>query len=1719
MSFTNFLIYDYNRNFGQAPWIETSGAQGTTLTTSFLNYTNDAGKNQPGALIGFSLRIFINKPVIASETRIKMILSAPFSFSDRATATVENDPRFAISGDDIYRAPNILRVSIDSPLELSVRFTENLPENKAFIISFTNIQNPSQLASSPVKLYSMVGNGESFIERNENVLTLQTLTNPIKVELGLASGAPLLIPAGFYKGHSQFVQVRINSQLDIPANNYIKIRFGAGNTALKGTAYIAETVPAYDSSLPIKFDYSSDLLTISNIGLIENSKTIVVVVRVRFALENPTLVVTATIDANVNAVTALYSGSTPSLSMITATDSMVTNVGGTGNAKSSTFVLNSGDQTFNLNLNPSSGQTAVGSTLKLVIPKQIRKSGGFSPTQSCKGYNGAVTSFPNCIFEERETYSYIEMRSPVTVNLIPSGGVNIQINNVAYSLFASDLTDNIWEVYGVLERDQDNAPSRSFFIVNVVVNKPITGVTSANIVLSMINKDYATAQPRYAPTFLSLVGKDTNAVTYSLGTNERRVITIFVKQGFKTLNAAQPSQASYPCSSTFQQVSCIYVEGDNIANLNDNHPIYWDRIHIYPSNDIINSMWRIILPYYLSNDALKITVAFGVENTVTRKIGATPTSLGSTLEAGFKTNMAIAFSGFSGTLNENVPFTVVTGNTNNGNTGSNYASAVVVAGSWQMWENGIGAVSDTGSGLVTGSLKDNSILSINWYDTVLGNMIYFTVIPVIKTTASEITATIKLKLFFPYQLDVPNYRVFYSDNLGQIRTWNSITNAGSNSFSANRLQTLQIDCDYKYDDFLNSNCQIIFQTVSRVEPQAKINAVFTGFIYRDSGCLMSYKSTLTALDITPLSSVSCSASGAGSTTVIASLNELNFSPAGYIYNLTVKGLDIGSSSIRKTLNLQVRDKTGGYVLEQDTITITTFGQNQGNYITVGSIAYGYNNPSAYSSLNFTFTLPRNMKDTERFEINLGEDISDVNPDMGSLQFVLYDPQFRSLLIYMQFSTSSSNIIVNFNDPEEFKAGPYTLIIKGIRLPAGNSNSLPKFYFRRLKDSNIVLENLASATAKYPTFNTIPLLGVALKQTRYNLEGHPMELNFDVTTSTTVVSSDSLLIIRFPFYFNTGLNNNLDEISCKVDGIIVGCRRSPNAPLQLEIFDFPTVIRRGQTFSLVVFGVLTPRRSSRYDVLAGRETIFLALDSNRNGTLSESIHILPPAVQTVGDSMSYTFLDDLQLVSNLIKTLTKHTLKVRSQRRIPAKGGLLVVFSNVYGSLMYLSELDCRITYSINGGAVTDFGMQKCQVSGKILKVYVPSDIPALASITWEIISVPTPNEPASVAMNSFLVSVFDTDDSTILARSFSGLNKASSVQFQLGKFGLDINDGKDILITRGTFSNVINIKTRDGSRFVNNIIVNSTTKGLYFEPSSFIVTIGDFGTSFRIGIDKDIKDGLYPLVFNKKETGFTSVYGKLLEIFVYVVSIPVKIPIPQYIDVRRRGCSSPSLITVGAAPNADITIRVRIDEYNEYLYMDPQHSSYSLWFDRKNPTNQIVVCLADTLPLDIGKLRIDLSITGTNAKSFILERNFITINVIETDQPKPQLVLEQWKVGRTDITFKIRAITEGFMYWRLIENNRLSSIGAPSNTFNDYKLIMKNNNFSNLVVANEFGESIEVFSYMPVYSFSRVNGTRFLNIDNLRPETTYNLYAFLLDTYGVTTDNFTTNTFTTDSNF
>ena len=273
-----------------------------------------------------------------------------------------------------------------------------------------------------------------------------------------------------------------------------------------------------------------------------------------------------------------------------------------------------------------------------------------------------------------------------------------------------------------------------------------------------------------------------------------------------------------------------------------------------------------------------------------------------------------------------------------------------------------------------------------------------------------------------------------------------------------------------------------------------------------------------------------------------------------------------------------------------------------------------------------------------------------------------------------------------------------------------------------------------------------------------------------------------------------------------------------------------------------------------------------------------------------------------------------------------------------------------ISIVVKLGSVVLFSANS-SVIDRTLEIEMGTLISADTEIRIEFPSLPTPKAAGAVAMSEMVGYLTESDKKSIYAASSTSGNSAPLLEFVADDRYISFNDDQTIVITAGTYSLPIYIKSSDSNPFLTNINVNLSSSGFVFEPSEVFLSLGDDNGTFRVGADS----GLLPInyFYNTTKTEEVTTYYTITKgNNIQVTNIPVTSTVPASIDVPVGGCSEPVIVDVVNPPFTDLSITFNYDNslYDEdSFWPNPAVSNSELLYDSSVTKNSLSFCAASTM--------------------------------------------------------------------------------------------------------------------------------------------------------------------------
>ncbi|KAL4481634.1 hypothetical protein ABPG74_007723 [Tetrahymena malaccensis] len=1647
-----FFQYDENANFGQIPFTQPNN---DVFQATVIQYGTPQTVNIPGLQNSLTIQIQINKAFGLDQnmSRIKLIASSPWFFAPTTTVTCQDDSRSSQVTDSrqaLYKAPKLVlsptdpsqpiplvKTEVETPNQLSIVFAQGFQEGSAFVLTINSLVNPSITAQGILKIYSVPVNSNESVEANSQLLQLQTLQTPIQVtllpSLPFDPANPTNTPINFYKNTKQYIKIQINiNQQTIPAGYPILLQFTPNTNIIQGSEYLDIKMQDINGNYIRNVKYlSSNQMLIYNLkqmqGTISNP-TITIQVRVLLSKTDSSFNVSVSIYTDLTLSNPVFSGVSNTATLITNYKSVIQYLQDQTYAQNGFVQIKAAPNDITFNIQVPQNDLTPNLKLQLYVSSSLIQESAILCT------TGGTAFTTPC--------SYNSMTNYVRIDMVPGSFTNaatiIIMKNIKFST-ASNHEDSIYELFFRMTKDSTNPNSsfNDFMLPLTVIQQPTPNIKGQFI--NDLNQQSANPVDYSFPSFLDIY--DT-ADTFSTFTpapqpTERYFLAVYVQQDFLNIALMPPIGSQYYCGSTLPGVTCYYKYSDKTTVQSSVLFKQWAKI-VFFLPTTTKTGYHMAIPYLFNQNNYNFQIEGGYFNTATSVFKVlftnTLTSFAASTLLATVTNLcpttAITLSGNAGAQISGVQMQLARSSVFTQGVGS----AAILVTDWQFWYANQSKYTTPLSSIAGTGVLDP--VSVSYID-LTGTSRFAVIFPFTSTADPTNAGTSVLidNVVLPYSYDLPNLLFIIAQGAGKLNCYKQYFNSGRNLFYISTPKSLQLTCAQQSNGIQNTQCTVQFVPAQNMQPFAILQIQFTGMQANTNQCTLVQNNikTNSQVQITQTCSVSTNSQILTVNMQDSVIYSNDFTT--YTYQLSFYGVSI-DNSLQKSFTFSIKDQSGNTAIESQTINVSTTNY-QAIYIQVSQLIYKYLNPYVFSQLTAQFATPRQLLPNENVVVNLGSDLWDVNSNTDRLTVTLFKidtsnpsgPQNINVPIAVQFAENVMRI--QLADRTQFTASSYILIIDGILTPASNSNDLIGISFIRDYDQGLVLQNIQSTTVPFPSLLQKINSQIILAQANFLMEGSLQELVFNVTMKNSQITSSSIMYIYFPIYYAPSISNFPAYLYCRMNNIQIPCKYNNN-PFRLEITESPLFIQPGQQFTLLVFGPVVPQYDLRNNPLYVNETIFFAVDTGATNSFSEYIHIPPPQVVQIPTNFPYMRLITVTTDNQNTRALSNHVFLVQTDVQLPNQYGFQVIFPTEYQYLAITSSLQCMISYYDSNNNLVATPYQTCNVNGNSVEGVLPITIAASARFTITIQQVPTPPSGGFVDLSRTIIAVFSSSRQTYVAQTNYLTNQMGSIQFIEQTNFVQINAGKVIQVTKGTYTPNIMIQTANSNKFIANMVITLAAAGFTFIPPSMNIYLGDLQTSFRVGADQNMLEKQYTVSISKVEFGFTPVYQIANNLIIFVISQPIQIVTPTSINVPYGGCSLPYQVQISSTPYSDVDISIQYD-YTTYpeaqLTVDIDLSSYTLYFDSKTNYRYLTLCSTPQFPTSLTTLPVTLTLGGTDMQSFQLVNPSLTVNMVTRDPTiVPSLKTTVLNQYRTSADFNVIYNQDGTVYWQLYVKNTAQNL-------------------------------------------------------------------------------------------
>jgi len=1690
------IIYDSNPGYGNLLW----GPHYLVgqLFLEVLSFGTPATRNLQGASNDIQVYIRFNKAFSAKLSRVLVVLDMPWKFGNAAVSTLKS-PLFDVAEGlreptDLYTPPVVSSINIVNDYVLEIYFEGTFPAGREFIMTITDIINPIAISQGKIKFYSTDYTSNYALEANENTV-LFTAENTIPITNSLAFGAPFIGPVKLYKNFEQYIKISFPLDTKIQAGSTLKYTFAPDNTPIPGTFYIAPTVQAQDGT-NIQYTYGTDSITLTNLGELVSGETITIQTKMKFSRVQP--VFYTTVSILVEGIVVKFGQST-NLPLASNANSLVTYIRGTG-SEDSVIIIDSPPQ-IRFRLATTSRVSAANSVLTIYTNQFITDSG----SMTCASSSGV--SFSTCSLTNSGGYSVFTLQSASGANAFPvSSTVDIIISGLNI-IRASDHNLGIYEFYLRLDKDGTGTQVQDLMVFAFV--RPARNLLTNFNQYHIMN--VASNTLNNFPGFMRMFGTSTALSAITLTSSQNLIITVY---GFVTLaNYLQvTNEGEFPCGGSLE-ISCKLVKG-NPTTVQSN-PLDWDRVIITISSNALTNAFNLYIPQYFVNNSpqiyeflvgtydrnTRIYENLYIENLYTANPWQ-PTTFATGTTTSNNPNLYIDLSLQRAGVMVPTPLSMFfsTPNTPTAypfNTGAQYGAATVLVTAWEFWNKDSTLLSPASP--LSVSAQDATVYLR--FTTGDGSEMNAVIWPMVGSADPPKVFQVQ-QVEMPYSLDIPDYVMYVTGRNGDMLYYNSLINTGRNALSVNAITQITFNCAQMVRNTLNTFCTIQFTPNAKIDRQSKIKVKFSNAFVTIFGCSLSYESAPSVTTTLTSSEFSCS----------SNLDEIQLSfnlkdrlPVTS-YRFSFYGFDHGSGSSESFI-FNIWDASYGFILEQATVNYF-LELTIPDVITIDSMTYDYSNLDSISNFNLRFTLPRAIYPNEILQVDIGADLQGNNKNTDRLALVLTNANTNER-IAITGALKNQVLTIKFNQGIFLSQGTYILSIDNLRTPSTHSTDVIVINLKRSSDNVFVMQSKQSDFTFYPTLRQGASASISLTRSRFLCVGCYGEFQFTVTLSNSEIDPESIFYIHFPSYFLPAIANEAEQLDCRINYDPVVCDTHPDYPYRLRITNSPFYLNPGDSFNLTVYGFIVPNSGIERSSL---EDLFFAIDSVFNGSYSEQTYLALPTLALIKNVFGAMFFYELNVGSTNVRDKVDHILRVNTTVDIPLGSFITVTFSKEYGNIRYLENIACQLDIFVEGLRFSNYAQTTCEITGQTVKFILTKNILKEYSLKLTIFKVPTPAYSVTINPNKFVVGAFGSDENDVIAISKESLNSVYEISFIDPTYTIQAHDSKDIVLTRGTYSNDIVVGTADGSRIIQDVTIAATTEGFTFIPAIMNFYVGDISSTFKVGCGQNVKLRTYPLNFTQSEdSALDNAYGQLFDLRIEVVDTPILITIPTSVTVPVGGYSLPEKISLLNRPFTGVQIIIDIDEtyFNGAFGINEDYSSPSLNYSIKTGFNYLSFFSTPAISTFPSSFVINLHLDGEDYESYSLSTNQIQINIQNTAFGSAQVTGVQNSVGKTQAVFDITPISEGVL---LVQ---LSHDCIAQQSLGTIKNLLRNNTFNTLDITT--GGCAQRYLTIPMNSA----GTPYtLNLTGLTPETKYNMYVYFENQAGETNEQeVLTFTFTTQGNF
>ena len=869
-----------------------------------------------------------------------------------------------------------------------------------------------------------------------------------------------------------------------------------------------------------------------------------------------------------------------------------------------------------------------------------------------------------------------------------------------------------------------------------------------------------------------------------------------------------------------------------------------------------------------------------------------------------------------------------------------------------------------------------------------------------------------------YGIDLGKLVYFSSDNDGNLKKATEIQESAKLTETALSTRELTFFPEKFKKESQNHYTSLKFTTVTTLSGLIQVSITPNGGsdLYFDPVSVAGCKCSTNQV-------TSCAVTGSGATAIAIIIDSMSGQwPAGeHEVIFYVDGTNSGLSS-DTVVNFDVTIKTigiagpGNFVnhhLTGDTSDTFTVLNEAQKVIKLSEFSYLFANQGFKTKAQFTFELPDDMAVAagQKIKIDLGN-IADTNTGYAPTCYLVN--RATNLISTAFLSCDTSDLADVIVQTKSETTGSYIIVIPFITAANTNTGAIT-VKVRNFDDSASIVENdLGSTFTPSATTAGISFATGTLGFNRlYENPGNVGEYSFTLMSSATDIGPSSSIYIYFPAYYSPRLGSS--QLYCTANDRVVGCFLRDNH--LMKVAGFSTTIQKGTSVSIQVYGILVPAVTR-----TNLERFYIAVDTD--GDLSSLVQ--QGSVADTAPTAAATpalIVSAFKISNNVIRVDSTRSITFSTDNKgISQSKYLIVDFPSAYRDLLQSGvSLSMTIAKTNSSSIVT----LQTTVFGSRLRTQLPVGLDPVTSYTLTIGPIENIEIP-DCDLNRVSIQVVGIDQRVADYRSAPQAWNAPANEFIEDSgvatlyientVGIRINS---LVVTAGTYSAPIRVKSGNGDRLRNDMVLAASGQQFDTLPSPVNVFAGTLYSELRIAGASGTQPNVYSLTIAKTEVTSYDLYSDLPLLTVVLTDEPKTIPNPN-IEIAVGGTSLPyvfNMEAIDAIPYDDLSITATVASGSSLAIKDdlasvvltPTKTKKSLLFTLSSSAT-----VGDTVTFD-------LELSAANAAAYKLERSTVTVTAVAAPTQAPTISNLVFSVNfaATKQRFVLESDQIATLYWHV----------------------------------------------------------------------------------------------------